>query len=140
MSQFALEPVSDSDDSDGLGIHSSRSILLYPEATQAVEADIKLYLRSNATEVSLRVTNVIVSSNKETQIGSSFGKADLPYEQGDKILIPRGVCSGNVPSSSLVLHPPLHGVSSHDTSNIRRVEIHAPNKDVRCVNGSEAGA
>jgi hypothetical protein len=118
------EPVSDcSTDSDGHGIHSSRVVLLPPEPVPSKEIDIKLCLRSNATAVSLRVTNVVVSSNKGTQIGASFGRSILPYEKGGKILVPGiwyGV--GDVPSSSVVL--------PQDTSGMRRVEIRAPDKNV----------
>ena len=80
------EPVSDSD-SDGHGIPSSRAVLLPSEPAPSKETDIKLCLRSNATAVSLRVTNVVVSSNKGTQIGTSFGRSVLPHERGDKILV-----------------------------------------------------
>jgi len=34
------------------------------------------------------VVVVINPLDKGTQVGSSFGKVDLPYEPGDKILIP----------------------------------------------------
>ena len=92
--------------------------------------------RSDVSETSLRVTNVVVSSNKGTQIGSSIGKVDLPYEQDDKILIPRYVGSKNVPSSSSVPSLPLqvHGGPSHRISDVRR--FHVPDKNMRCVDGS----
>jgi hypothetical protein len=118
------EPVSDSStDSDGHGIHFSRVVLLPPEPSPLKETDIKLSLRSNATAASLRATNVVVSSNKGTQIGTSFGRSVLPYEKGDKILVP-GIWYGvdDMPSSSVVL--------PQDTSGMRRVEIHAPDKNV----------
>jgi len=34
----------------------------------------------------VRVTHLVVSANKTTQVGTSFGEADLPYEQGDTLL------------------------------------------------------
>ncbi len=43
---------------------------------------------------------VIKFLDKGTQVGSSFGKVDLPYEPGDKILIPR-VGSKIMPSTSI---------------------------------------
>jgi hypothetical protein len=116
------EPVSDSD-SDGHGIPSSRAVLLPPEPAPSKETDIKLCLRSNATAVSLRVTNVVVSSNKGTQIGTSFGRSVLPHGRGDKILV-SGIWYGvdDVPSSSVVL--------PQDTSGMGKVEIHAPDKNM----------
>ena len=64
---YDLEPVSDCE--DGLVIHASRSVSLSPEDPQ------------------MEVV-VINPLDKGTQVGSSFGKVDLPYEPGDKILIP----------------------------------------------------
>jgi len=97
--------------------------LLPPEPAPSKETDIKLCFRSNATAVTLRVTNVVVSSNKGTQIGTSFGRSVLPHERGDKILV-SGIWYGvdDVPSSSVVL--------PQDTSGMRKVEIHAPDKNM----------
>ena len=63
---------------------------------QAVGSFPKLNNDNNKqeTESFVRVTNVVVSANKITQVGTSFGKADLPYEQDDRILVPRSSKGG----------------------------------------------
>ena len=135
---YALEPVSDC---DGLDIHSSRSLSLSPGTPQVVDAVIKLYLRSDVFETSLRVTNVVVSTDKGTQVGSSFGKVDLPYEPGDKILIP-SVGSKIVPSTSIKPNLPLEAhvgldddrkihVSDPGAGSMNDISITFPNNNKR---------
>ncbi len=63
----------------------------------------------------VRVTNGVVSANKTTQVGTSFGEADLPYEQGGRILVPRS-SKGGFPLQS-------HSDTSHS-------------KDMRVIKGS----
>ena len=97
---------------------------------QAVGSFPKLNNDNNKqeTESFVRVTNVVVSANKIAQVGTSFGKADLPYEQDDRILVPRS-SKGSLPLQS-------HSGSSHRTFDVRNVEIDAKSKDMRVIKGS----
>ena len=99
---YDLEPVSDCE--DGLVIHASQSVSLSPEDPQ------------------MEVV-VINPLDKGTQVGSSFGKVDLPYEPGDKILIP-SVGSKIVPSTSIKPNLPLEAHVGLDDD--RKIHVSDP--------------
>jgi len=77
-------------------------LLNYRVSTQAVGSFPET---PQATGSLVRVTNLVVSANKTTQVGASFGEADLPYEQGARTLVPRS-SKGGFPLQS-------HSDSSH---------------------------
>ena len=60
---YDYEPVSDCEDE--LAIYASRSVSMSPQDPQILVV-------------------VVNPLDKGTQVGSSFGKVDLPYEPGDK--------------------------------------------------------
>jgi hypothetical protein len=66
---------------------------------------------------------VINPLDKGTQVGSSFGKVDLPYEPGDKILIP-SVGSKIVPSTSIKPNLPLEAHVGLDDD--RKIHVSDP--------------
>ena len=77
---------------------------------------------------------VINPLDKGTQVGSSFGKVDLPYEPGDKILIP-SVGSKIVPSASIAPSLPLQarvGLSRR-VDDVR--EVHVSDPDMGSMSG-----
>jgi hypothetical protein len=77
---------------------------------------------------------VIKFLDKGTQVGSSFGKVDLPYESGDKILIPR-VGSKIMPSTSIAPSLPLQARvgPSRRVDDVRKV--HVSDQDVGSMSG-----
>jgi len=66
---------------------------------------------------------VVNPLDKGTQVGSSFGKVDLPYEPGDKILIP-SIGSKIAPSTSIEPSLPLETRVCLD--DVRKVHVSDP--------------
>ena len=99
---YDLEPVSDCE--DGLVIHASQSVSLSPEDPQMVVV-------------------VINPLDKGTQVGSSFGKVDLPYEPGDKVLIPS---TGSKIVSSTSMEPNLPLEARVGLDDVRKIHVSDP--------------
>ena len=99
---YNLEPVSDCE--DGLAIYASRSVSLSPEGPQVLVV-------------------VVNPLDKGTQVGSSFGKVDLPYEPGGKIFIP-SIGSKISPSTSIEPSLPLEARVRLD--DVRKVHVADP--------------
>jgi len=72
----------------------------------------------------LQILVVVVNPlDKGTQVGSSLGKADLPHEPGDKILIP-STGSRIVSSTSMEPNLPLEARVGPD--DVRKVHVSDP--------------